>query len=161
MNKPQSFSKTLFRPALFAFFSDHMPKSPLRDDIVLRNSLGDELPNGAMRHPRKSRFIRGSVDHLSWQAAEMRHYALRSRQAFAIKALRGFGIHPKPGKYRVGSQFWKNANRREVALEINPLWQARLRGNVERFLADPEIRRLQDEAVAIIGRKMTQLEAAK
>ena len=87
----------------------------------------------------------------------MRHYALRSRQAFAIKALRGFGINPKPGKYQIGSQFWRRANRQEVALEVDPLWHARLRANVDRFLADPELARLQDEAVAMIARKMELL----
>lgn len=100
MSKPETFSKTMFRPELFGAFSDHMPKAPVRDGVVIRNSLGQELPNKAMYHPRKSRYIRGATDHLSWQAAEMRHYALRSRQAFASKALRGFGIHPKPGNIR-------------------------------------------------------------
>lgn len=157
MSKPETFSKTMFRPDLFGFFSDHMPKMPQREGVVVRNSLGEELPNAAMFHPRKSRYIRGSTDHLSWEAAEMRHYALRSRQAFAIKALRGFGINPKPGKYQIGSQFWRRANRQEVALEVDPLWHARLRANVDRFLADPELARLQDEAVAMIARKMELL----
>lgn len=156
--KFETFSKTMFRPELFGFFSDHMPKAPLRDGIVVRNSLGEELPNAAMYHPRKSRFIRGTTDHMSWQAAEMRHYALRARQAFAIKALRGFGINPVAGKYRIGSQFWRNANRKDVALAINPLWYARLRGHVDRFLADPDLAALQAEAVAAIARKMTILE---
>lgn len=158
-DKPETFSKTMFRPDLFGFFSDHMPKAPVRDGIVIRNSLGDELPNGAIHHPRKSRFIRGTSDHMSWQAAEMRHYALRSRQAFAVKALRGFGINPVAGKYRVGSRFWRLANRQEVALAVNPLWRARLRANVNRFLADPELAALQAVAVAAIARKMDLLGA--
>lgn len=158
MSKPETFSKTMFRPELFGAFGDHMPKAPVREGVVIRNSLGDELPNKAMYHPRKSRFIRGATDHLSWQAAEMRHYALRSRQAFASKALRGFGIHPKPGKYQIGSQFWRRANRQEIELAVDPLWHPRLHRNVERFLADAELAALQADAVAAIAHKMDLLE---
>lgn len=157
MSKPQTFSKTIFKPGLFRFFSDHMPKAPVRDNVVVRNSLGQQLPNAAMNHPKKSRYIRGTTDHLSWDAAEMRHYALRSRQAFAIKAIRGFGINPKPGKYSVGSRFWRASDRKDVVLDVNPLWYARLQKNVDRFMADSSLARLQSRAVESIDKKMKLL----
>lgn len=159
LSEAEPFSKTIFRPALFAFFSDHMPKMPSRPDVIVRNSLGQELPNAAMSHPRKSRYIRGSIDHLSWQRAEMRHYALRAQDVFAIKALRGSGIHPRPQKYRVGSQFWKLANRRDVDLAADPAWLDRLHTHVAGFSADPELSRLQKDAIASVQRKVEQLKA--
>lgn len=157
--KPESFSKTLFRPELFESFSDHMPKFPSRPVVVV-NSRGEELPPGAMSHPNKSRYIRGSFEHLGWEAAEMRHYALRSKEAFAVKALRGFGINPRVGKYRVGSRFWREADRRDVELAQNPRWLDRLRGGVARLMADPEIAALQARALAVLHEKRVILEAA-
>ena len=159
LSEAEPFSKTIFRPGLFAFFSDHMPKMPTRPDVVVRNSLGHELPNAAMFHPRKSRYIRGGIDHLSWGRAEMRHYALRAKDVFAIKALRGSGIHPRPQKYRVGSRFWQLANRRDVALAADPAWLGRVRGHLDRFMADPELSRLQADAIASVQRKLGQLKA--
>ena len=159
LTETEPFSKTIFRPALFAFFSDHMPKMPARPDVVVRNSLGQELPNAAMFHPRKSRYIRGGIDHLSWDRAEMRHYALRAQDVFAIKALRGFGIHPRPEKYRVGSRFWKLANRRDVTLAADPAWLGRLRGWMAEFLADPQLSRLQEAAIASVREKHERLKA--
>ena len=112
-----------------------------------------------MFHPRKSRYIRSGIDHLSWERAEMRHYALRAQDVFAIKALRGFGIHPRPEKYRVGSRFWKLANRRDVALAADPAWLARLRGRLTEFLNDPQLTRLQAEAIASVQEKHERLKA--
>lgn len=157
----EPFSKTIFRPGLFAFFSDHMPKMPSRPDVVVRNSIGQELPNAAMFHPRKSRFIRGGIDHLTWARAEMRHYALRAKDVFAIKALRGSGIHPRPQKYRVGSRFWHLANRRDVALAVDPLWRQRLHDQVALFIADADLSRLHADAIASVQRKLEQLRAIR
>lgn len=105
ISKAETFSKTMFRPGLFEFFSDHMPKKPARPDVVVLNSRGECLPNDAMQHRKKSRYVRYGSAHVSWEKAELRHYALRSKEAFAIKALRGFGINPNHGKYQVGSPF--------------------------------------------------------
>lgn len=43
MSKPETFSKTMFRPELFSAFSDHMPKAPLREGIVNRFPADAEL----------------------------------------------------------------------------------------------------------------------
>ena len=157
--KPESFSKTLFRPELFESFSDHMPKFPSREVRVL-NSRGEPLPSGAMSHPNKSRYIRGSSDHLGWERAEMRHYALRSKDVFAVKALRGFGINPRVGKYRVGSRFWREADRRDMVLDRNPLWYQRLTDQIADLMRDAEIARLQTNALAVLREKRRLLEEA-
>lgn len=158
ISQAETFSKTLFRPELFGFFSDHMPKAPVRADVVVRNSIGAELPNAAMSHPRKSRYIRGGTGHLTWARAELRHYALRSKQAFAIKALRGFGMNPRSDKYRVGSPFWRKANRREVELERNPALTQRLMQHYNNFMADPRIVKMHDAAVHAIAEKANLLQ---
>lgn len=160
MGQGEGFPKTIFRPDLFGAFSDHMPKAPVRPDVVVRNSLGQELPNGSMFHPRKSRYIRDGVEHCSWEKAEMRHYALRAADVFSIKALRGFGIHPQPQRYRVGSAFWKNANRREQVMDVNPLWKARLKAELERFFQDEELMRLHQEAIKSVAIKSEFLSRA-
>lgn len=157
LSKAETFSKTMFRPALFNEISDHMPKAPVHPKVVVRNSVGQELPNTAMFHPRKSRYIRDSIDHYSWNAAEMRHYALRADDVFSIKALRGFGINPRPQKYRVGSAFWKSANKCERILDVNPIWLKKLKSRFECFLEDKELMRLHMDAIDKVQAKAQQL----
>lgn len=158
ISKAETFSKTMFRHDLFGFFSDHMPKKPIRPDVVVLNSRGDHLPSSAMLHRKKSRYVRNGAAHISWERAELRHYALRSKEAFAVKALRGFGINPNPGKYQVSSPFWKIANRREIALDQNARWLTRLKHHVAEFLSDDVLSRLQTEAIQVLSRKAQQLQ---
>nr|WP_281495922.1 glycosyltransferase family 2 protein [Marivita sp. S6314] len=107
---PNAQHKTLFRPNRFGAAIDHMPKSPLTEDVVLLNSAGVSCNNAALYHPLQSRY-RFPGEHLSWENAYINHYAIRSHDIFLMKNNRGDGMGRKSNKYYLNSKFYNRQNK--------------------------------------------------
>jgi hypothetical protein len=103
--------KSLFRFRTFKAASDHMPTAPRIADPKAVNSAGDPLPGTELLGPPRSRYkptiraIRGGT--------VVNHYAIRSRDVFLLKNLRGRGTGPASNKYHLNSQWYRRANRNE------------------------------------------------
>lgn len=104
--------KSLFRLSAFAGASDHMPTAPLVEAPVAVNSAGEPLDPAELLGPPRSRYrpiptaIRGG--------AVVNHYAIRSRDVFLMKNLRGRGTGLGTEKYHLKSLWYRRANRNET-----------------------------------------------
>lgn len=113
--------KTFFRPQRFRAGIDHMPKEPVADDIRLCNARGRELRPDALFLDGESdhRFARGEQinrkRHLGWDGACINHYAVRTRDLFLLKNVRGDGINSRFQKrYFLNSRWYRAANVNDV-----------------------------------------------
>ncbi|WP_298905577.1 glycosyltransferase family 2 protein [uncultured Aliiroseovarius sp.] len=81
--------KTLFRPEVFDFFGVHRPKFLKHREItsdMARWTNADGRPMGG-RILEKG--WRGSKDNVTGKGAQVNHYAIKSREEFLLKRLRG------------------------------------------------------------------------
>jgi hypothetical protein len=81
--------KTLFRPEAFDFFGVHRPRFFKHREItpdLARWTNADGLPMGG-RILEKG--WRGSKDNVTGKSAQVNHYAIKSREEFLLKRLRG------------------------------------------------------------------------
>lgn len=104
--------KSLFRLAAFAGASDHMPTAPCVATPLAVNSAGEPLSSAPLLGPPRSRYR--PVDHALRGTAVVNHYAIRSRDVFLLKNLRGRGTGPASNKYHLNSQWFRRANRNDV-----------------------------------------------
>jgi len=96
--------KTLFRPAKFGFFGVHRPKFnkekiPAADTIRWTNAdgqpMGDEYISSGWR---------GNAGNVTGQGAQVNHYAIKSREDFLLKRLRGTANSKNKG--RIDMEYW-------------------------------------------------------
>ena len=108
--------KSMFRPARFGRAIDHMPKDPVAPDVALRNTRGERMNPANLFHPTHARFKAVKDKRLTWDNACLHHYAIRSRDLFLMKNLRGDGMGHVSVKYFLNSNFhrWYNRNGTEV-----------------------------------------------
>jgi hypothetical protein len=109
--------KSLFRPARFGRAIDHMPKDPVAEDIVLKNSAGAVLDPVNLYHAKHARYRGLAREDLTWENACIHHYAIRSRDLFLMKNLRGDGMARETTKYYLESTFYRRYNRNNVEVE--------------------------------------------
>jgi hypothetical protein len=151
-----AMQKTMFRPAAFAAGIDHMPKAPRHADVTLCNAVGRTLHPGALFHPSECDHRAagdGTVNrkrHLPWLGAVINHYAVRTRDLFLMKNLRGDGkLSRFSRRYQLHSRWHRAANRndvRETSIQrmlpetrmLMSMWRAQ----------DPEIGRIEAAARA-------------
>lgn len=90
--------KTLFRPESFDYFGVHRPRFDKKRDITpdLANwTNADGLPMGG-RILEKG--WRGSKDNVTGKSAQVNHYAIKSREEFLLKRLRGTANSKNKGR---------------------------------------------------------------
>jgi len=140
--------KSLFKPNKFKRAIDHMPKDPVEEGVILVNSRGDHIANNSLYHPRLPRFMEMSMSDVTWDNACINHYAIRTRDLFLMKNLRGDGMGRVHQKYQIGSGYWKNYNKNNVAA---PEAQRHLPLTLqlcEEFREIAGIREIEDSALA-------------
>ncbi len=107
--------KSLYRPWRFAAGNEHMPKAVPGTQVVLVNSAGAPMRTDALFDPEQRRF-RNRPRLCSWENACINHYALKSRDVFLLKNVRGANSQArrdatKPPerrlKYRINGPFWR------------------------------------------------------
>ncbi len=96
--------KTLFRPASFDFFGVHRPKfhktkEILPDMAVMVNGAGKPMGEQYLK-----RGWRGNKDNVSNEFAQVNHYAVKSREDFLLKRLRGTAN--SKNKDRIDMEYW-------------------------------------------------------
>jgi hypothetical protein len=106
--------KSMFRPDRFGRAIDHMPKDPIANDIILRNTRGERMNPANLLHPRHARYRDVKPKRMTWANASLNHYAIRSRDLFLMKNLRGDGMGLTSTKYYLNSTFYRRYNRNVV-----------------------------------------------
>lgn len=132
--------KSLFRPQAIEFIGPHRPKSVpgAWEDLKWVNAAGAPMPE---------RYFdsnwRMDKETAAYDFAQINHYAVRSRQSFLIKCLRGRAHHD----YGYDAEYWERMNRNDQRDEtIQPLMPA-THAAFEELLEDPILGDLHGEAV--------------
>ncbi len=89
--------KTLFRPARFDFFGVHRPKFKKQNeapaDLRWTNADGQDITETV-----KDKGWRSNPDTLGYRNAQVNHYAIKSREDFLLKRLRGTANSKNKGR---------------------------------------------------------------
>lgn len=96
--------KTLFRPEKFGFFGVHRPKwnknAELTPGMVTwTNAAGEPMGDQYLQ-----KGWRGNKDNVSNKFAQVNHYAIKSREDFLLKRLRGTANSKNKG--RIDMEYW-------------------------------------------------------
>lgn len=99
--------KTLFKPGRFDFFGVHRPKfrkerfekgdPPVPTDIRWTNADGGDITEKVLKNGWRS-----NADTLSFKNAQVNHYAIKSREDFLLKRLRGTANSKNKGRIDMG-----------------------------------------------------------
>ncbi len=149
--------KTLFRPARFDFFGVHRPKyrkgTTPPDDIRWTNGSGEDMTETVL-----ARGWRSSARTLGYAHAQVNHYAIKSREDFLLKRLRGTANSKNKG--RIDMEYFEK-------YDINTCPDAsiptgRIRAIVDEWLRDDDLAALR-RACADCARRVLdyQLEVAE
>ena len=126
--------KTLFRPGRFDFFGVHRPKyrkeTTPPDDLRWTNADGADITEFVAQKGWRS-----SAKTLSWKNAQVNHYAIKSREDFLLKRLRGTANSKNKGRIDMGYFGKYDINTNEDATiptdGIRPILKA--------WMADPDL----------------------
>ncbi len=156
-NKPhQAWGfKTLFRnQGIFKKLGVHRPKGlrpQLVDEIRWVNGSGRPMPRKAFRNSWRS-----TTETVGYDLVTLNHYALRSAESFLVKRDRGRVNHVSRDQ---GLVYWFRMNHNaERDLSIQRMIPA-MRAELDRLLADPEIRAAHEYSVARHREKIAELKA--
>lgn len=150
-----AMQKTMFDPSAFAAGIDHMPKQPRRE-VTLVNAVGRGLHPGAMYHPGQSDHRDagdGTVNrkrHLPMKGAVINHYAVRTRDLFALKGRRGDAMNSRfTARYTVGSRWYRAANVNDIEETLIQRHLPALKLDMQHLrAADRDIPEIEAEAYA-------------
>lgn len=136
--------KTLFRPRAFDRLGAHRPliaKDGNWDAVTWVNGSGQPMPE--RYRDLTSGNWRSNADSVGYDLAQVNHYAVRSRQSFLLKFIKGT-VH---GGIDRNLDYWQRMNRNEeYDFSIEPKLAA-MRDRHARLLGDPELARLSEQAV--------------
>lgn len=151
--------KTLFRPYEHAKLGIHRPhiknakQKPERAkalfDQVWVNGSGELMPDDFSLSGWRS-----TKPTLGYKLVELNHYAVKSYEAYLLRRVRG-NVNNKPDKYN--EAYFALFDRNEIeAVNVH----RHLRGvkkKMERILADPTMRKLQDQALEFHAERVNRL----
>ncbi len=153
--------KTMFRPyedMKLGIHRPHIKKAKQLPENAKR--MFDQLWLNGSGDPMPDEFSlsgwRSTKPTLGYDLVELNHYAVKSYEAYLLRRVRG-NVNNKPDKYNEAYFALFDRNEKE---ETNVLRHARgTRKKMEQILADPEMRRLQDQALAFHEARMEKLHA--
>lgn len=96
--------KTLFRPAKFGFFGVHRPKFNRKQEITPDMARWTNAAGQPMGDQYLQKGWRGNKDNVSNAFAQVNHYAIKSREDFLLKRLRGTANSKNKG--RIDMDYW-------------------------------------------------------
>lgn len=138
--------KSMFRHRKFGRCTDHMPKDPLVESFIVRNTRGNQIPEASVLHHRKSRY-KTPFKNQTFEGANINHYMIKSHDLFLMKNDRGDGHAADHKKYHLGSQNFRTYNRNEGEdRSILERWEA-VADIMARMRADPEVARLEQGCI--------------
>ncbi len=136
--------KTMFRNiGAYAKMSCHRPNKldeAKADAVKWVNGSGADMTREALTGGWRS-----SKKSIGYDLIQLNHYALRSAESFLIKRQRGRALHVDR---TVGINYWVRmdwSDYRDITIKRNI---PRVRAEMDRIMADPEVRRLHDEGYA-------------
>ena len=136
--------KTLFRNiGAYGKISCHRPNKlaeGFEDRVKWVNGSGADMTREALRNG-----WRNSKKTIGYDLVQLNHYALRSAESFLIKRQRGRALHVDRS---IGLNYWIRMDwggARDLTIKRN---LPRLRDEIARLLADPELRRLHEAGFA-------------
>ncbi len=151
--------KSLYRQHKFQYATDHMPKMPKVDPIIVKNTAGTLINDASLKTARKSRY-KAKYKHITFQNAVINHYALKSDDIYMMKNDRGDGHAIQHTKYFLNSLFYRRYNRNEEEnRDILVLWP-QVEARMAELAADPEVGQLSDACLnAYLARRALVLTA--
>lgn len=152
--------KSMFRPAKFGRCANHMPKEPLVADIRVVNTAGARLNPSMIRIPIKSRY-KTKFHQLTYKNAALNHYAVKSPDLFLMKNDRGDGHGAQHTKYYLNSLLHRRYDRNEVEDRAILRRWPQVEALMAEMRADPEVRRLEAEALAAWRRRRQEVLTAE
>ena len=147
--------KTLFRRIdIFRKFGVHRPKGLQPEHwekIRWVNGSGRPMPQSMLRNGWRS-----TTSTYGYDWAQLNHYAVRSVESFLVKRDRGRVNHTDRDQ---GRNYWfrmsHNVDQDRSIMRMLP----RLQEELDRLMADPEIRAAHDHSVAMHRAKIAELKA--
>ncbi len=135
--------KTLFRPASFDYFGVHRPRFEkkreiLPDQVVWVNASGQ---------PMEEKYLtsgwRSNDRVVSYEFAQMNHYAIKSREEFLLKRLRGTANSKDKSRLDVG--YWEKFDLNSC--EDASIRSGDLQGKMDELLQDADLAALHRASV--------------
>ncbi|MCB1367205.1 MAG: glycosyltransferase family 2 protein [Rhodobacteraceae bacterium] len=135
--------KTLFRPASFDYFGVHRPRFEKKreihpDQVHWVNGRGELMGERYMRSGWRS-----SKNIVAYDFAQMNHYAIKSREEFLLKRLRGTAN--SKDKDRIDLGYWDKFDLN--ACEDATIQSGDLQGRMEELLQDDDLASLHRAAL--------------
>ena len=96
--------KTLFRPAKFGFFGVHRPKFLKKTELVPGMVTWTNAAGKPMGDQYLGKGWRGNKENVTNEFAQVNHYAIKSREDFLLKRLRGTANSKNKGRIDMG--YW-------------------------------------------------------
>lgn len=127
--------KTLFRPRRFDFFGVHRPKfekdkDPQPDWVNWVNGDGRDVSAALV-----AKGWRSGRDTLGYSLAQVNHYAVKSREDFLLKRLRGTAN--SKNRDRIDTGYWDRFDINTV--EDTSIPTGAIRAQMDEWLADPDL----------------------
>lgn len=130
--------KSIWRTGMFGRAIDHMPKDPLVDDFVLKNTRGQVIDGKMVHHPRKCRY-KAPFRHLTFDNACINHYCLKSDDILMMKNDRGQGHGVVNEDFFVGSNYYRKYNRNEAPEPSILAHWPEIKANIDEMRAHPSV----------------------
>jgi hypothetical protein len=149
--------KTLYRNVgLFNKMGVHRPKglkSQLWEDIHWVNGSGAELPKTMFRNAWRS-----TSETVGYDLVQLNHYAVRSAESFLVKRDRGRVNHVDRDQ---GLAYWFRMNHNAEKETTIQRMLPKLRAEMDRLLADPDIAAQHTACVQAHRQKIDELKATE
>ncbi|PIV73414.1 MAG: hypothetical protein COW55_13110 [Rhodobacteraceae bacterium CG17_big_fil_post_rev_8_21_14_2_50_65_11] len=139
--------KSLFKARKFSAISIHMPKHPTHPKVRQHNTRGHAITTDSLFKPAHERHRKMDRAELTWDNAQINHYAIRSDDTFLMKNDRGAANTKGLGKYFMNSIFYLRCNRNDVEDASITRMIPRLREELAVLREDPILHHLEQAAL--------------
>ncbi|QQA41264.1 glycosyltransferase family 2 protein [Pelagovum pacificum] len=128
--------KTLFKPSKFDYFGVHRPKwEKNREDVVPGIVRWVNAGNEEMGEQYLRKGWRSNSENVSYEFAQVNHYAIKSREEFLLKRLRGTAN--SKNKDRIDTDYWGKYDINSQQEDSIPT--DGIRPILDEWLADPDL----------------------
>lgn len=139
--------KALFKARKFNAVSIHMPKHPSHPKVRNHNTRGHAITTDSLFKPAHERHRKMDRNELTWDNAQINHYAVRSDDTFLMKNDRGAANTLELGKYFMDSIFYTRSNRNDVEDTSILRMLPKLRDELEELREDLILHHLEQAAL--------------
>jgi hypothetical protein len=150
--------KTLFRPKSFDYFGVHRPRFNKDREVNPKEVTWVTASGKPIGDQYLETGWRSNARVVSYEFGQVNHYAVKSREEFVLKKLRGTAN--SKDKNRIDLEYWDKFDLN--TFEDTSIRSGDLEGRMNALLADPELRVLHDASLDVSLRAIEhQLEASE